>query len=95
MNSDFIYAKFKEDVKHAENESAPLWNLQSLEKGHLLAPSDFGVPFHNVYDGFEDAALKYPERHCLGTRVGNEYKWTTYEQTHTKIVSFSKGMLKL
>jgi len=50
----FTYARFKEDVKHAENESAPLWNVHALEKGHLLTPADFGVNFNNVYEGFAD-----------------------------------------
>lgn len=73
MSSDFIYARFKEDVKHAENESAPLWNIEALEKGHLLTPADLGVTFHSVYEGFEDAVKNNPERPCLGTRVENEY----------------------
>jgi len=65
-----------------------------LEKGHLLAPSDFGITHQSIYEGFEDNAQKYPDHPCLGTRVGDEFKWISYALTFDKVNNFAKGMLK-
>ena len=35
----------------------------------------------------------YPEHPCLGTRVGDDYKWITYSQTYEKVKHFSHGLL--
>ena len=94
MSSEFLYARFKEDVKHADNESPPLWNIHALEKGHLLTPADFGCSHQNIYEGFAEMAEKYPDHPCLGTRVENEYKWISYSESKAKIDNFAKGMLK-
>lgn len=39
-------------------------------------------------------ASQYPDHPCLGKRIGDEYKWITYQETKDRIDAFSKGMLK-
>lgn len=37
---------------------------------------------------------KYPDHPCLGTRVGDEYKWISYNETKLKVDGMARGMLK-
>jgi long-chain acyl-CoA synthetase len=36
---------------------------------------------HTLYDMFTRSVQKFPEKNCLGTRVGDTYQWLSYKET--------------
>lgn len=86
-----LYATFTGE--HPEGETAPLWHNAAIEKGRLWTLEDYGITYTTWIEGFKQAAEKYPENNCLGTRAGATYNWLNYADSYAKSVNFAKALV--
>jgi hypothetical protein len=92
MEEGYYYGSFSKNNR-VKGMTQPLWSRETLELRTFKTIPDNGMT--TFLDGFNHARLLFPEKNCLGHRVGDAYQWLNYEEAGTRASNIAKAMNKL
>lgn len=90
--------KQSQTIDSPEGEDcSPIYRALGCDKLTTGPTRDNGEPLTSIWDAFEFAVEKYPDKDYFGTRVfddanGGKYKWQTYKQVYDQALAIGEAL---